>query len=120
MRVSILTFHYIFFCLIGWLRKRERKALNFLNFDAFGFKLITNSSHFFWYIWVEEFSFYLGSQLTRFVHLEVLLNLLTMITFFFVVGKIYIGLTCLHNPSPRRLRKICVYWRCAELYFLSM
>ena len=26
MRVSILTFHYIFFCLIGWLRKRKRKS----------------------------------------------------------------------------------------------
>ena len=34
VRVSILTFHYIFFCLIGWLRKRERKALIILNFDV--------------------------------------------------------------------------------------
>ena len=84
MRVSILTFHYIVFYLIGWMRKRKRgKLWIFINFDAFGFKLITNSSHFLWCIWGEEFSFYLGSQLTRFVHLEVLLNLLTMIAFFF-------------------------------------
>ena len=99
MRVSILTFHYIVFCLIGRMRKRKRgKLWIFINFDAFGFKLITNSSHFFWCIWGEEFSFYLGSQLTRFVHLEVLLNLLTMIAFFFFWGKMYIGLTCLHKP----------------------
>ena len=58
------------------------KALNFINFDAFGFQvnhqLSSNSVR---CKWVEEFSFF-GSQLTRFFHLEVLFCfLLTIITF---------------------------------------
>ena len=84
-------FNFSLYCLLSdWSdeKEKERKALNFLNLDAFGFKLTTNSSHFFWCIWGEESSFYLGSQLTRFVHLEVLLNLLTMIAFFFFFGVV--------------------------------
>ena len=91
-----------YFLLSDWLaeKEKERKVLNFLNFNAFGFKVITNSPHFFWCKWVEEFSFYLWSQLIRFVHLEVLLNLLTMITFFFFGVKCtYVWLACTnHHP----------------------
>ena len=73
IRVKLAHFSFnlsLYFLLSDWFaeKRKERKALNFLNFDAFGFKLINSPQLVIRCKWVEEFSFYLGSQLTRFVH----------------------------------------------------